>query len=122
MRLATIMFPQPGLKSAICKAAIEQISYTPFAMSSFYFGMSLLEGRSAAESFEEVTTKVPPTYKVAVAVWPVVAFVNFGFVPERNRVVFISCCSCIWTTFLAFVKQMERQNVKGGIIPLNFKM
>lgn len=109
VRLSTIMFPTPGMKSALCKALIEQISYTPFAMTSFYFGMSLLESKTVREAISEVATKVPPTYKVALMVWPSVAFINFAFIPERNRVPFISVCSLCWTTFLAYVKQLEKQ-------------
>lgn len=119
VRLATIMFPKPGLRTAMSKALIEQISYTPFAMTCFYFGMTLFEGRGAKEAMSEVQAKFLPTYKVALSVWPAVAFINFGFVPERNRVIFISCCSLIWTTFLAYMKQLEKQRVQGGRIPFS---
>lgn len=111
VRISTIMFPSPSLKAAFYKAIIEQISYTPFAMTSFYFGMSLLESKTVNEALTEVSTKVPSTYKVALAVWPTIAFINFGFIPERNRVIFISVCSLCWTTFLAYVKQLDKSQV-----------
>lgn len=64
IRLSSMMFPQSGIKPAISKALVEQISYTPFAMTCFYFGMSLMEGKSTQESAKEVSTKFLPTYKV----------------------------------------------------------
>lgn len=43
---------------------MEQVTYTPFAMVSFYFGMTLLEGKSIEEGKEEVAAKFVSTYKV----------------------------------------------------------
>lgn len=63
-------------------------------MGCFYFGMSLLEGRTTDEAFSEVASKFIPTYKVGILVWPVVAFINFGFIPERNRVVSFLIFKC----------------------------
>lgn len=48
----------------IKKGLLEQVSYTPAAMTSFYFLMSLLERKSVEESIEEVKNKFWPTYKV----------------------------------------------------------
>lgn len=120
---------------------LEQITYTPAAMTSFYFFMSLMEGKSVDDSIAEVQSKFLPTYKVrsilvytlseksqichsfaifphkfslikaAMCVWPMVSTVNFALVPEKNRVVFISMCSLIWTCFLAYVKQLDQKNV-----------
>lgn len=85
IRLASMMWPAQTLRSAIAKvitasliptihsihmctillqALTEQISYTPLAMTCFYFGMSLLESKTVEESIQEVKAKVPPTYKV----------------------------------------------------------
>lgn len=64
VRLSSVMFPDPGIKSALAKVVIETISYTPFAMTCFYFGMSLMEGNNVRDSVGEVATKFVPTYKV----------------------------------------------------------
>lgn len=87
IRVSTKLFPQANLRSAICKvryfllsfdrkntilkysftpkkALLEQVSYTPAAMTSFYFLMSLLEGQTIEQGVNEVKTKFLPTYKV----------------------------------------------------------
>lgn len=46
------------------QALIEQITYGPAAMCSFFFGMSLLELKPISECIEEVKIKFLPTYKV----------------------------------------------------------
>lgn len=97
--------------------------------------MSLLEGKSVDDGIEEVKNKFLPTYKVssmnsssisnkpkknsflfsqfskaAICIWPAVSTVNFALIPERNRVVFISICSLMWTCFLAYMKQLDRKD------------
>lgn len=42
-----------------------------------------------------------------MCVWPVLQTINFFFIPEHNRVVYVSCCSLIWTSFLAYMKARE---------------
>lgn len=46
------------------QAVVETVTYTPFAMTSFYFGMSILENKTVDEAANEVRTKFWPTYKV----------------------------------------------------------
>lgn len=101
------MWPHTSIKTALAKAAVETITYTPAAMTCFYFFMTLLELKTFSEACEEVRTKVPPTYRVAVMVWPVVATINFSVIPEKNRVPFISACSLLWTSFLAYMKHLD---------------
>lgn len=59
------MFPKTSIRTALAKAAIEQISYTPGAMTCFFFLMSLLEMKTVHEAATEVGKKFLPTYKVS---------------------------------------------------------
>ncbi|XP_049808051.1 mpv17-like protein [Schistocerca nitens] len=111
MKLAAEMWPSMTVKSAIAKAVVEQFSYGPAACICFFYGMSLLEGKSMKEAAFEVQTKFVPTYKYGVLIWPVAATINYTFVPERNRVPFISLCSFLWTNFLAFMKELEAKRL-----------
>lgn len=45
--------------------------------------------------------------QVGVCVWPVLQTVNFLWVPEGYRVVYVSICSLMWTSFLAYMKSLE---------------
>ncbi|XP_021181366.1 mpv17-like protein [Helicoverpa armigera] len=120
LTIANIMWPGSSIRAGIIKTFVETITYTPFAMCSFYFGMSLLESKPFNEAVAEVEAKFLPTYKVGASVWPAVAMVNFCLIPPRNRVPFISCCSLIWTCFLAYMKHLEKEqvNVKTGANPI----
>ncbi|XP_013118421.2 mpv17-like protein isoform X3 [Stomoxys calcitrans] len=109
VKLTSAMWPQMSLRIGLVKAAIEQLSYGPFACASFFAGMSLLEGKTMQEAVQEVEKKFFPTFKVGICIWPILQTINFSMVPERNRLVFTSICSLMWTTFLAFMKMMDMQ-------------
>uniref|UniRef100_A0A1A9X1D3 Mpv17-like protein n=1 Tax=Glossina brevipalpis TaxID=37001 RepID=A0A1A9X1D3_9MUSC len=110
VKISTAMWPQMTLRIGLTKALIEQISYGPFSCVSFFVGMSLLEGKTVQDAIEEAKHKFWPTYRVGMCIWPILQTVNFSMVPEKNRIVFVSICSLLWTTFLAFMKRAEIQN------------
>ncbi|XP_061387249.1 uncharacterized protein LOC133322250 [Musca vetustissima] len=111
IKISSAMWPKTSLRTAVMKAAVETVSYTPAAMTCFYFIMSLLEMKTLGEASAEVSKKFLPTYKVAASVWPIVATINFSVIPEKNRVPFISVCSLIWTCFLAYMKHLEHHEI-----------
>lgn len=71
--------------------------------------MKKLEGESHQRAKAEVLQKFIPTWKVAVCYWPVMQTINFSVIPERNRVIFVSVCSLIWTTFLAYMHRLDQE-------------
>ncbi|XP_036320218.1 PXMP2/4 family protein 4-like [Rhagoletis pomonella] len=107
VRLSSVMWPQMNLRVGIVKAAVEQISYGPFAGTSFFFIMGLLEGRTPKEAVQEVKDKFPKAFEAGICVWPIVQTINFSMVPEHHRVVFVSICSLAWTTFLAYIQEKD---------------
>ncbi|XP_076626852.1 mpv17-like protein [Colletes latitarsis] len=109
LKCSSYFWPKSDLKYAITKALVEQVTYSPAAMCCFFFGINLLEMKPVSECIEEVKRKFWPTYKVGVCVWPVLQTINFFLIPEHNRVVYVSVCSLIWTSFLAYMKAMENK-------------
>ncbi|XP_063706801.1 mpv17-like protein [Culicoides brevitarsis] len=108
IRLTSEMFPLMNLKTGLTKAVIEQFTYGPAASVTFFYGMSLMEFKTHKEAVMEVKQKFPETWKVGVCVWPVVQTINFSFIAEKNRVPFVSMASLLWTTFLAYMKQLDK--------------
>lgn len=86
---------------------LDQLLFAPVALSSFYVGLSILEGKDAEGVFREWRYKFPGTWGTAAFVWPFLQGFNFRFVPARYRVVFVGCASFFWTTMLAYWKGSE---------------
>ena len=107
MKYTSRFFKRKDLKTAVFRAAIEQVSYGPVAMAYFFFGMSLLEMKPLKACVQEVKDKWWPTYKIGVVYWPTVQTLNFYFISEKNRVVWVSAASFIWTVFMAHMKSRE---------------
>lgn len=47
------------------------------------------------------------SFQVGVCVWPILQTINFFLIPEHNRVVYVSFCSLMWTSFLAYMKARQ---------------
>ncbi|XP_075986375.1 mpv17-like protein 2 [Anticarsia gemmatalis] len=110
MKYTSRFFKNKNLMTAITRAAIEQVSYSPLAMAYFFFGMSVLEMKPLKMCVNEVREKFWPTYKMGVLYWPTAQTLNFYFVSEKNRIVFVSAASFVWTVYLAHVKSKEQKN------------
>ncbi|KAJ8709719.1 hypothetical protein PYW08_009723 [Mythimna loreyi] len=104
MKYSSRFFKRNDLRTAVFRAAIEQVSYSPIAMAYFFFGMSLLEMKPIDACVEEVKQKLWPTYKIGVIFWPTVQTMNFYLISDKNRVVFVSAASFVWTVFMAHMK------------------
>lgn len=111
LRISRSMWPETSLKTGIYKSIVDTCSYGAFTSIGFFTLTCLMEGKSWRETVREVKVKFPETYKLSVCYWPFVTAVNFGFVPERNRMAFAAVASFIWTIFLAYVKQLDVDKV-----------
>lgn len=110
MKYTSRFFKRKTLRTAITRAAIEQVSYSPLAMAYFFFGMSALERKPLKECVNEVREKWWPTYKIGVIFWPTAQTINFYCVSEKNRIIFVSMASFVWTVYLAHMKAKEQKN------------
>ncbi|CAK1541038.1 unnamed protein product [Leptosia nina] len=109
LKFSSRFFKRKNLYTAIKRALIEQVSYSPLAMAYFFFGMSLLERKPIANCVKEVREKFWPTYKIGAIFWPTAQTINFYFVSEKNRIVFVSAASFVWTIYLAHMKAKKQQ-------------
>ncbi|CAL4184394.1 unnamed protein product [Meganyctiphanes norvegica] len=111
LKAAVWLVPGTTIKHAIFKAYLEQILFAPLGQSQFYLGITLLEGKAWKDCVQEWKDKIIPTWKVSVWFWPFIQIINFGYVPERNRVVVVSCASFVWTVFLSYMHHFKGQTL-----------
>lgn len=111
MRFNDRLFPKKDLVTVLKRTALETFTYGPFAMSYFFFGMSMLEGKRVEACINEVKKKLWPTFKLGVVFWPTVQTVNFYFVSPKNRIIFVSMASFVWTIFMCHMKAMQTKSL-----------
>lgn len=108
IKLAGFILPSSTLAASVFKALLEQVIYSPFAITTFYAGMNLLQGNFDWNHIrQEWKMKFVPTYTAGLFYWPIVQTVNFGWVRESYRVPVVSAASFGWVTFLSYMKRRE---------------
>lgn len=97
-------------KIVLKKICADQAVAAPFFCSTFFMGMSLLEGKSVSEGAAEVKEKFLTVYMIDWCVWPPAQFINFYLLPTKFRVVYVSTLTFFWNTFLSWMKHREHQH------------
>ena len=82
---------------------IDFVATMPLIIVIFYTGMSAMEGRK--DVFKELKEKFWPTLKTSCEFWMPVQALNFAFVPNIFRVVYIGSMSFIWVNLLCLLKR-----------------
>lgn len=59
--------------------------------------------------------------QVALCFWPFVQTINFAFIPERNRVPFVSVGSLIWVCFLSYMHQLQMKKMQAQLQVTNYQ-
>ncbi|RXN32544.1 mpv17 [Labeo rohita] len=103
MRFLERRFPGNALRTVLRKLLLDQTVAAPLAISAFYTGVSLVEGRD--EILQDWKEKFLNTYKTGLTYWPFMQFLNFALVPPLIRTAFTGCCGFVWATFLCFSHQ-----------------
>ncbi|XP_063416698.1 mpv17-like protein [Mytilus trossulus] len=112
IKLAERLFPGKSVRTVLTKVLIEQFTFAPVSITSFYAATSLLERKNF---IEELKDKFPVTWKTGITFWPFLQVINFGLVPLNYRPFVVAGGSFVWSIFLCFMKE-DKKN--GGAIEL----
>eukprot|EP00092_Neocalanus_flemingeri_P015505 GFUD01016784.1.p1 GENE.GFUD01016784.1~~GFUD01016784.1.p1 ORF type:complete len:188 (-),score=24.49 GFUD01016784.1:1-564(-) len=107
LRLAARLFPKDTMKHLAAKVFMDQACFAPMALSAFYIGLSTLEGKDKEGIYKEWRDKFPNTWAIGFCIWPFLQTVNFKFVPQRLRPIYVGVFSFFWTTGLAAMKHTD---------------
>ncbi|XP_023164391.1 mpv17-like protein isoform X2 [Drosophila hydei] len=97
----------PGtLKTTILKKLVlDQFVLTPYCLTLFFTGMSLMEG--AEHPFEELREKFVPTFLRSCIFWLPAQALNFMFIAPRFRIIYMGICGMIWVNILCYIKRQS---------------
>ena len=65
LRFAARLFPKDTMGHLAAKVAMDQTCFAPVALTSFYVGLSVLEGKDRAGVYKEWREKFPNTWAVS---------------------------------------------------------
>ncbi|XP_026482548.1 mpv17-like protein [Ctenocephalides felis] len=97
--------PGTAKKTVFRKLIIDQFGMTPILIFVFYSGMSILERKP--DILEEFRTKFATTFATSCCFWIPMTTINFLLVPPTMRVVYVGCCTCIWSNILCYIKSLK---------------
>ncbi|XP_030375363.1 mpv17-like protein isoform X2 [Scaptodrosophila lebanonensis] len=87
----------------IRKLLLDQFILTPYLLTAFYVGMSLMEG--SEDIFLELREKLLPTFIRSCCFWLPVQALNFRLVLPQYRIIYMGICGFIWVNILCWTKR-----------------
>lgn len=93
---------------------LDQIVAAPFFALLFIYSADLLEGRSLSHCWAEFKVKFPEIYLFDWFIWPPTQFINFRYVPEQYRVLYVNAITVGWDVFLSYIKHRADRPGEAG--------
>lgn len=119
LRLLERALPGRTPRAILAKVVCDQMVGGPVALSIFYTGMSVLQGKD--DIFGDLKKKFWNTYMAALMYWPFVQLVNFSLVPIQWRTTCSGLSAFLWATFLCYSQQSGDGTLKSVFTFLHSK-
>ncbi|XP_018788792.1 PREDICTED: mpv17-like protein [Bactrocera latifrons] len=100
-------FPGTTKQIIVKKLVLDQFLLTPYLLTAFYTGMSLME--QAEDPFKELREKFLPTFTRSCIFWLPAQTLNFVMVAPRFRVIYMGVCGFIWVNILCWIKRQPNE-------------
>lgn len=99
--------PKRNLKTVGLKILADQFLAAPFFAITFIIGMGLLEDKRLSECLHEFIMKFPAIYLFDWIIWPPSQFINFKYVPQSARVLYVNVITVVWDICLSYIKHND---------------
>ncbi|XP_017086236.1 mpv17-like protein isoform X1 [Drosophila eugracilis] len=99
------VFPGTTKIVIVKKLILDQFVLTPYLLTVFYAGMSMMEGTE--DTFLELREKFVPTFVRSCIFWLPAQALNFSLVAPRFRVIYMGVCGLIWVNILCWTKRQS---------------
>lgn len=96
-----VMPKQPQAASTIVsKMVLDQLLWAPLNTAIFFASLALMQGDPGSIA-GTLDAKLLPTVLAGYMIWPLAHIVNFKFIPEKNRLLYINVVNLFWSIYLA---------------------
>ncbi|KAH8305141.1 hypothetical protein KR059_010700 [Drosophila kikkawai] len=90
------------------KLLADQLIMSPVYIGLFFYLTSLLEGLSIKETNAQLSEKFFYTWAIDCCFFPALQFLNFRYLPEMYRVIFINLVNCLYIVMLSYIKHSSK--------------
>ena len=90
-------------KSVFEKVAIDQLIWCPIFMTVFFTYLGLVNGDSFVQIGDKIKADLLTACQGSWKVWPIVHAVNFKFISNKHRLVFINSVQVAFNMFLSLI-------------------
>jgi len=97
------MVPGTGKVAVIKKIAADQLLYTPVSLAAFLGLLNALEGKSVADLKAKMKRDYTSILLVNWTVWPLAQYVNFAYIPNDQRVLYVTVLGIFWNSYLCYM-------------------
>ena len=95
--------PGVGARDVALKVGIDQVFWCPIFMSVFFTYLGLVNGDSFSTIGKKIQTDLLSACQGSWKVWPLVHSVNFAFISNKHRLVFINGVQVAFNMFLSLI-------------------
>ncbi|XP_074641659.1 mpv17-like protein 2 [Tubulanus polymorphus] len=90
------------------KVFLDQTIAGPFFAFLYLVGSAFLEGKQWDEAWDGFKKKILVVYLVDLCFWPAAQSLNFFYIPDYFRVIYVSICGFIWCIFLSYMHHRDK--------------
>lgn len=99
-----------SLSTIAKKVAMDEACVGPISLVIFFMYNGICHTKTIKGGIEHVHRHFLSAYLADLSFWPLVQTINFGLVPGRYRVPYISFFMCLWNTYLCILNFSKSQN------------
>ncbi|RNA35084.1 mpv17 2 [Brachionus plicatilis] len=96
-------YPFKNPKSIIKKMLLDQLLAAPLLNILFITAIHTLDGKHLKQIYETFKEKLLTIYAYDCMIWPLCQFINFYFIPNVYRLLYINFISVLWNALLSFL-------------------
>ena len=90
-------------KSVFTKVAIDQIFWCPVFMTVFFSYLGLANGDALSTIVDKIKKDLFPAVQGSWRIWPAVHIVNFKFISNKHRLLFLNGFQIAFNMFLSLI-------------------
>lgn len=103
-------FLQARTSSPLICMVIDQLVFAPTSLLLFLVSNEYIQSKSINKAMFKVKEKFWPILSANYLIWPLLAYLNFRFIPSNLRVVALSTASFFWSIYLSYMLHRPIQN------------